>query len=418
MMTAKTCAGAGGRLWGVMRVILVTETLVFGGAETFVLRLARKLRQDGHLVDVLCLNPDFQDPRLMSQFPDVRILHLPTVGLRTLKRADRMGRWAGLDLDLQQRRAARWVERYIIGKYDIYHSHLFGADWLLTRLKRRRPELKIVSTLHGDYTLYQDRAAGTERAQVIRWQQKLAETLKAVDRWVTISREQRSQFETIFGVSPAKLVDIPNGYAPPAPLRLAFHPKTGGIGFVMVGRGIREKGWGFLIEAFQRLQADCTLTLVGEGDYLDTVRDHHRDDPRIRFVGVHSNPVEVIGQADVFVHPSIYRAESLPTVIIEALFAGLPVIATDIGEVPRMIETATGELAGILVSANQVTLTDDLAGAMQSYIRDPMLRRRHAALAPAAFAKFDMGKCAAAYSRLYAEVAGCAPSNSSTSASH
>ena len=47
----------------------------------------------------------------------------------------------------------------------------------------------------------------------------------------------------------------------------------------------------------------------------------------------------MIGQCDVFVHPSIYKAESLPTVIIEALFAGVPVIATDVGEVATMIGT-------------------------------------------------------------------------------
>jgi len=306
----------------------------------------------------------------------------------------------------------------LIGRYDIYHSHLFGADWLLTRLKRRRPEMNIVSTLHGDYALYEERAKGTERSRVLHWRRKLTETISVVDRWVTISRAQHRQFESLFGVDPRHLVDIPNGYAPPAPVPTAGRRADSPLTFVMVARGMREKGWGFLVEAFQRLEGGCRLVLVGEGAFLDTLRQRHGDDPQIDFIGAHLNPVALLGDCDVFVHPSIYKAESLPTVVIEALFAGLPVIATGVGQVATMIAAPSGELAGTLVSPDEATLTDQLAAAMQAYLDDPALRARHAALAPAAFAKFDMGKCAAAYARLYAEVAGTDASNSSISASH
>ena len=400
-----------------MRILIVTEGLVLGGAETFVLRLARRLRQDGHVADVLCLNPDFEDPRLVSQFPDVPIQRVPIGGLRSLKRADRIGRMLGLDLDLQQRRAERWIERHLIGRYDLFHTHLFGADWLFTRLKRRHPQLKIVSTLHGDYALYEERAKGTENSRVLDWRGKLAETIRAVDRWVTISRAQHRQFETLFGVDPARLIDIPNGYTPPSPVTKSAQLSGSPITFVMVARGMREKGWGFLVEAFLRLDRDCRLKLVGEGAFLDELRQRHGDEPRIDFAGLHPNPVEAIGQCDVFVHPSIYKAESLPTVIVEALFCGVPVIATDVGEVATMLASPSGKLAGTLVTADEDTLTDQLAAAMRAYLDDPAIRRRHAALAPAAFAKFDMGVCAAAYARLYAEVAD-GPISESINASH
>lgn len=401
-----------------MRILLVTEALVLGGAETFALRLARRLRQDGHQADVLCLNPDYEDARLVTQFSDVTIYRVPLAALRTLKRIDRIGRMLGLDLDLQQRRAAHWIERHLLGRYDVHHTHLFGADWLFTRLKRRNPALKIVSTLHGDYALFEERANGTEQTRILHWRTKLAETIREIDRWATISRAQHRQFEILFAVDPAKLVNIPNGYAPPASVSTFHRPDGAPVTFVMVARGMREKGWGFLIEAFFRIEGNCLLVLVGEGVFLESLRLRHGDNPRIHFTGVHLNPVERIGQCDVFVHPSIYRAESLPTVIVEALFAGVPVIATDIGEVARMIETPTGELAGKLLAADETTLTEQLATAMQAYVDDPALRARHAALAPAAFAKFEMGLCAEAYARLYAEVAGASPMSSSISASH
>jgi glycosyltransferase involved in cell wall biosynthesis len=401
-----------------MRILLITEALVLGGAETFVLRLARRLAQDGHQAEVLCLNPDFEDPRLVAYYGDLVIHRIPRFGLRTLKRADRVAGWLKLDPMLQQRRARRWVERRLVGRFDIYHSHLFGADWLMTLLKQRHPAIRIVSTLHGDYALLESRQKGTERARIRNWPAKLAQTLAAVDRWVTISPAQHRQFVDDFGVDPARLVGIPNGYAPPAPLPAPPNRDRSGTRFVMVARGMREKGWGFLVDAFFRLEGDCSLLLVGEGGFLDQLRERHGDHPRITFAGAHPNPVALIATADAFVHPSIYRAESMPTVIIEALFAGLPVIATRIGSVAAMVAAPSGERAGMLVERDEATLTDQLTAAMQSYLDDPALRRRHAALAPAAFARFDMGRCAAAYAQLYAEVAGDVPITSATAARH
>lgn len=397
-----------------MRILLVTEALVLGGAETFVLRLARRIRQDGHEADVLCLNPDLDDPRLIAQFPDVPIHRVPVGGLRTAKRLDRMGRMLGIDAQVQARRAADWVGRHLVGRYDLYHSHLFGADWLMARLKRDHPAMRIVSTLHGDYALFESRAKGSERSRVLGWRGKVAETIGAVDRWVAISEAQYRQFTGTFGVDPARLVRIPNGYAPPAPIAAAERPADAPLTFIMVARGMREKGWGFLIDAFGRLRGECRLVLVGEGPFLDHLRAAHGTDPRIDFVGLHPNPVEAIGQCDLVVHPSIYKAESLPTVIIEALFAGLPVIATEVGEVATMLETPTGERAGTLIAADETGLTDRLAAAMQRYLDDPALRKVHAERAPAAFAKFDMATCAAAYDELYAEVVARSPSMSAS----
>ena len=402
------------RLWPVaMRILIVTEALTLGGAETFVLRLARRLRQDGHDAELLCLNSDLENPALVAQYPDVPIHRVPLKWLRTVKRVDRAVRGIGLDIDLQQRLAARWIGRNLATPFDVYHSNLFGADCLLIRIKRDRPEMRIVSTLHGDYALYDAPAAGTETGRILHWQSKLAAVLASVDRWVTISPAQHHLFVERFGIDPAKLVHIPNGYAPSGTISASPRHQDGVTRFVMVARGMREKGWGFLVAAFAKLTGDVALTLIGDGAYLSELK-RQRNDDRVDFTGAHPNPVEVLRQSDVFVHPSVYAAESMPTVIVEALFAGLPVIATAVGSVPSMIATPSGALAGVLLTPEEATLADDLAAAMQAYVDDPALRARHAALASAAFAKFDMGRCAAAYAALYADVA----TNSSTRASH
>ena len=154
------------------------------------------------------------------------------------------------------------------------------------------------------------------------------------------------------------------------------------------------------------------------GPYLDSLRREPVPDG-VTFAGFSPDPVEWIERFDVGLLPTEFPHESLPTVVMEYLFCGKPVIATDVGEIGEMLRAPGGGLAGTLLDFDDDQIsTNQLAAAMQAYLDDPALRRRHAALAPAAFAKFDMGQCAAAYARLYAEVAGGSPSNSSISASH
>jgi glycosyltransferase involved in cell wall biosynthesis len=133
------------------------------------------------------------------------------------------------------------------------------------------------------------------------------------------------------------------------------------------------------------------------------MRATHGSDPRIAFVGFHPKPVEIIQTADVFVFPSLY--DNLPTVIIEALYCGVPVISTATAEIPAMLATRSGELCGQLIEIAPIeTLADRLAEAMDRYVHDPDLRRRHGELTGAAFEKFDMTVCARHYQSFYRSV--------------
>lgn len=390
-----------------MRILLVSETLAAGGAEAFVLRLARKLAQIGHDCDLLCVNADLMDERLVGQFADVRVIAIPIPALRWVKRFDRGLKLLGIDWSLQLRLSTAWVRRRLLGRYDVIHTHLFGSDQLFARLKRRFPELRILSTLHGDYPLYEAARNRSQREFIPNWRKKVAEVTTAINRWVYIARPQFELFTKTFGVAPDRLVKIYNGYEPPAPLpapeggRRDGHP----LAFIMAARGIREKGWAVLVDAFSRLRADSRLVLVGEGSALDELKRRHGGDSRMVFAGFHPNPPELIAQADVFVFPSSYPGESLPTVVIEALYCGVPVIATAVGEIADMLKAEDGQRAGQLVSgSSEDELTTALAAAMQRYADDRALLERHSALTGRAFRKFDMDECARRYLELYREV--------------
>lgn len=213
---------------------------------------------------------------------------------------------------------------------------------------------------------------------------------------------------------------IYNGYAPLRPRQEAVAQKAGRpLVFGMVSRGVERKGWAKAIAAFAQLPAGAAeLVLVGEGPYLDGLRRGALPEG-VRFAGFSPDPVELIEAFDVGLLPTEFPHESLPTVVMEYLYCGKPVIATDVGEIGEMLRASGDGLAGTLVAFDGDRISsDELAAAMRAYLDDPALRRRHAALAPAAFARFDMASCAAAYARLYAEVAASPASNSSISASH
>jgi len=111
-----------------------------------------------------------------------------------------------------------------------------------------------------------------------------------------------------------------------------------------------KKGVPYLLEALARLKEkrnDFVLDIVGDGPnrakYEELSRKLGLQDI-VRFHGLKSKQevAEFMRRADVFVLPSEW--ENLPCVIIEAMASGLPVVATNVGGIPEMVDDKTGLL--------------------------------------------------------------------------
>ena len=93
------------------------------------------------------------------------------------------------------------------------------------------------------------------------------------------------------------------------------------------------KGPDLLVEAFMRFPPERPVELVIAGlidrPWAEALRDRARSDTRIRFVGRTSAPRDFLSELDVFVLPS--RSEGMSNALLEAMAAGLPCIATDVG---------------------------------------------------------------------------------------
>ena len=136
-----------------------------------------------------------------------------------------------------------------------------------------------------------------------------------------------------------------------------------------VGRLEREKNQRLLIEAVSMIKRDFSLTIVGGGQLrpvlAESVERHGLAD-RVTFV--ESSQVDpYFADADIFALSSDY--EGLPLVILEAMSAGLPVVATDVGGVR---EAVSDGISGFLVGRGDVK---GLSGKLTRLIDDEDLRR-------------------------------------------
>jgi glycosyltransferase involved in cell wall biosynthesis len=169
---------------------------------------------------------------------------------------------------------------------------------------------------------------------------------------------------------------IPNGVdtalfrpAERVPAREALGLDVGARWIVFVGRLEPEKGVGELLEALTKLtesERNVRLALVGEGraaaEYQALVRE--RSLPVV-FAGPrpHAEIARWLAAADVLALPS--WSEGTPNVVIEALACGRPVVATDVGGIPEVVQDPR---LGILVPARDPSA---LASALGVVLRAP-----------------------------------------------
>jgi glycosyltransferase involved in cell wall biosynthesis len=150
-------------------------------------------------------------------------------------------------------------------------------------------------------------------------------------------------------------------------------PRRGGNAprIASVGRLAFPKDFSTLVGALASLETDWQATLVGEGPLRGEIVDELERrglEQRVELLGSRDDVHDLLASADVFVLSS--RSEGFPVSILEAMSAGLPVVASDVGGVSEAV--VHGE-TGLLVPAND---PGALAEALERLLRDVPLRLR------------------------------------------
>ncbi|MEU6340547.1 glycosyltransferase family 4 protein [Streptomyces sp. NPDC046977] len=221
-------------------------------------------------------------------------------------------------------------------------------------------------------------------------------SMRAAAGVIVLTEEQGAFVRDTYGVRADRVFVVPNGvganYFMPVrqtvrrPLRLLY-----------VGRLSAQKNVARLLEAAALLREPVQLRIVGDGELREKLEAYAAELglSNVEFSGglLGEDLVRAYADADAFVLPS--DREGMPLVVLEAMAAALPVIATD---VPGTAELLDG--VGLLAAPDPAAL----AAAVDSVAADPGLRLRLARQSAATAPDYSWETVAAQVEQVYAQV--------------
>jgi len=279
---------------------------------------------------------------------------------------------------------------------DILHANSSKAG-VLGRLAARVAGVPIrIFTVHG----WAFSAYSGLKGRLYFWGDRMVAPLTTVT--ICVSEGERSAGIAAGTCDPERTVVIPNAVDVSAAPRARHERREPRI--VAVGRLKAPKDFLTLVRAVGALPEGSETLIVGEGPDRPWLEQEIRSlgiQERVRLVGERHDVPGLLADADIFVLSSV--SEGLPVSVLEAMAAGLPVVASRVGSVPELV--VHGE-TGILVPPGDASA---LAAALSSLVADPAERRRLGEAGRArAEERFDLEPFRRAHVELYSrELARC-----------
>jgi len=311
----------------------------YGGSGAVATELGMELSKRGHEVHFITYAHPFRLPRFMERvyFHEVEVARYP------------LFEYAPYSLAL----AAMMHEVTLREGLDLLHVHYAiphaTSAWIAKEMLGREHQLKIITTLHGtDITLVgQERSFG----EITRFSIARSDGLTAVSGYL--------KDETVrhFGVAEDAIEVIPNFVDPAIYSRRAslcardalLRPGEKLVMHISNFRPVKRVG--DVVRIFHRLQREVPARLILVGDGPDRAEASFEAESlgiqdRVVFLGKQDSVAELLACADLFLLPS--SSESFGLVALEAMAAGVPVIASEVGGVPEVvIQGETGFLAPV-----------------------------------------------------------------------
>jgi glycosyltransferase involved in cell wall biosynthesis len=365
-----------------IRVAHVVDGLGIGGAEQLISVGARALEpHDVELVAVSLREPSAGPVVTALREREIEVISAPSHRKRSFA-------------DQERRRRLRAILES--SGIDIVQTHLLYANVVGT-LAAHDAGLPSIATLHQT-------ARGLRRFEGAREYIESAVVRRHATRIVAVGPAVAEANRRRFGRTPIDVV--PNPVSAPAPiapdLRTSLRAELlGGLHgplLLSVGRLEAVKAFDELITALAAVvahQPGAVLAIAGDGSLQDTLVQQARRlglERNVRLLGRRSDVGALLAVSDLFVMSS--RSEGLPFALLEAMAAGVPVVATSVGDVPRTLGSA-----GLLVPPGDPTA---LAAALtQALASDEWRAEQSAILQQRAHAGYSEQRWAEEMMRVY-----------------
>ncbi len=335
-----------------LRITHVLTSLHVGGAERMALLLASAQRDLGHRVDVVSLEAP-PDGALADEFEQAS---LPVRGIAK--------RPSGYDLTLGPRLALHFART----RPDVVHTHN-ELPLVYAAPPARANGARVLHTEHGSHPasgrgLWLRRASALTTSCFVAVSEATATFVR--ERRYVSSRKLRV-IQNATDLTRFKRVDEVREET-----RRAWGAGANTWVIGTVGRMAEVKNHALLIRAAApMLTGDAMLVIAGDGPLRDASEELARElgvASKVRFLGLVSDVPSVLSGLDVFALSS--TSEGLPMVLAEAMGASLPVVATAVGGVPRVVDEGD---TGFLVPSNDEQALRDRLDELRA---DPSLARR------------------------------------------
>lgn len=207
--------------------------------------------------------------------------------------------------------------------------------------------------------------------------------IRSADEVIAISSDTRARARRHYGIRRPIRV-IPYGFSPPASSEdagagsvRAADSRSGEFRLVAVGRLVPRKGFDHLLAALARLPAHVRLEVIGDGPLAEPLRALSTElgvADRVTWPGFldRAEILRRMRRADVFVLSSLH--EGLGIVVQEAMFAGLPIVATDHGGQTDLV--TDGENGLLVPAGNAEAITRAVSDLMADDKRREAMGRR------------------------------------------
>lgn len=366
-----------------MRVITVITRLNIGGASPPVISQVAGLRARGHESLLVCGTPQ---PNEGSMEEDARrlgadVLHFPAL-CRNPSPAEDVRAFTGLYSLFRRMRP------------DVVSTHMSKAG-AIGRVAARAARVPIVvHTYHGKgFHVFKSR---WKEAAALTAERVLARLASAN---IVVSEKQRIEFESL-GINPPSLrvirygLDLDafsSGGAARLHAELGIPAEAPLVG--VVARVVAIKGQDVLLHAAARLRRrypQVHYVIAGDGDRRAAYEELSKAlglADRVHFLGWRRDVPAVLRSLSVVVLPTVMDFEGTPLAVIEAMAAGRPVVATDVGGVGEVVRNGhTGVLvpprsesalaAGIEAQLSNLQAAQQMADAAQRLVRGLYTEKR------------------------------------------
>lgn len=311
------------------KVFLVITKSVWGGAGRHVFDVATSLTKEGWHVTVVLggRGPLF----LKLQEEGIRLVGLPFFD-RDVKIINDVKTFFSL------------VRLFWKEKPAVVHTHSSKAGILGNLAARITFVPKIIFTAHGWSSTEEWRPFYTRR--IIRLVHLL--TIITAHATIAVSRKTKEELHAPERIN-KKIIVIPNAITPPSFLErdiarekllshVVFTGTTHWIG--VIAELHKNKGLPYLISAMEKIRSlNAILVIIGNGEEKEKLEKQIKDlrlENRVFLVGFVEHAATYLKAFDIFVLSSV--KEGFPYVLIEAGFAGVPVLASDVGGISEIIE--------------------------------------------------------------------------------